>query len=457
MNNNRRVYQFVLLSTGIYLAFSLVLHFGKIQNQYLQNINLFSLVLKKQAKEDTDKITSDSTSASQNGRSAKTGQDFLLYHKGDYITGFQADTTSPSMANFFMKLYENKTGKRKRKIRIAYFGDSMIEGDLMSSTFRDSMQKIFGGSGVGFVPLRSIVSSLRMTARTTTSGEWTELHFKNSNAPNLFLSGYSFKSQQAGFTCRNNVINDSIYLMEKSLLCGYGADNFQIRYNGISIPVFPTAAFNRIPLSKDGNQSLTMGFPASNTPIYGVSFESESGVIVDNFSFRGITGIEFNLMSPDFLKAIQQVNHYDLIILQYGVNLLFRPNETNFRSYQKSFAKVVDKFKTGFSDADILIISAADRAFRYGQEYKTAVGLDSLIYNQAELAFNSKSAFFNLYETMGGENSIVSWAKMTPPQANKDYVHPNHRGAAILGSRLFQSFHREYKKYLNTTAKTNHD
>jgi lysophospholipase L1-like esterase len=448
MNNNKQVYHFVLISTGLYLALSLVLHFGNIKNQYLQNINLFTLVLKKQDEIITKKSTTDISSSKQNAEANKTGQDFLLYQKDNYITGFQSDTTAPSLSNFFLKLYENKTGKKKRKIRIAYFGDSMIEGDLMSSTFRDSMQKMFGGSGVGFVPIRSIVSGLRMTARTTSSGQWSELHFKNSNAPNLYLSGYSFKSQQAGFTCRNNVINDTLSLMEKSLLCGYGAEKFQLRYNGTSIPIYPSASLNRVQLSKDGSQSVNIDFPSTNTPIYGVSFESESGVIVDNFSFRGITGIEFNLMSPDFLKAIQQANHYDLIILQYGVNLLFRPNETNFRSYQKSFAKVVDKFKTCFSDADILIISAADRAFRYGQEYKTAVGLDSLIYNQAELAFNAKSAFFNLYATMGGQNSIVTWARMTPPQANKDYVHPNHRGAAILGTRLYQSFLREYQKYL---------
>ena len=457
MNRNSKVFQFVVISTGIYLAFSLVLSICNISNPYLQNINLFSSIHKKEQETKEKKEESEELVGPNKPDGQAISTNFLLYHKANYLTCFQADTSQPSLPVFFQKLYEQKSGKQKRKIRIAYFGDSMIEGDLMTSTFRDSMQKMFGGSGVGFVQVKSIVSGFRMTARTSTTGSWSEVHFKNSSEKNLYLSGYAFKSGQAGFTCTNNVVNDSLALIEKSLLCGYSPQQNNLLINHTSFTFNPSAIVNRILMAKDNRQSVSIDFPASELPVYGVSFESESGVIVDNFSFRGITGVEFNRIDSNFLKAIQQANHYDLIILQYGVNLLFKPNEKNFRPYQKSISNVVGKFKNCFKDADILIVSGADRAFRYGQEYKTAIGLDSLIKIQAELAFRNEAAFFNLYETMGGPNSIVNWARVSPPLANKDYVHPNGRGAAILGSRLFLSFKREYDKYLKTTAKNNHE
>jgi lysophospholipase L1-like esterase len=54
---------------------------------------------------------------------------------------------------------------------------------------------------------------------------------------------------------------------------------------------------------------------------------------------------------------------------------------------------------------------------------------------------------------MGGTNSIVAWAKMNPSLANKDYVHPNHRGAVILAGYLYEAMMNEYKKF--TVASTN--
>lgn len=49
---------------------------------------------------------------------------------------------------------------------------------------------------------------------------------------------------------------------------------------------------------------------------------------------------------------------------------------------------------------------------------------------------------------MGGTNSIVKWANETPPLANKDYVHPNGKGADILAEKIYHAIQNDYKKYL---------
>ena len=104
------------------------------------------------------------------------------------------------------------------------------------------------------------------------------------------------------------------------------------------------------------------------------------------------------------------------------------------------------KFKTAFPNSDLLIISTADRAFRYGEQYQSAKGIDSLIKTQALLAYEEGWSFYNLYATMGGRNSIVRWAQQEPPHANKDYVHPNQKGAEVLGRLFFEAVMQDYNK-----------
>ncbi len=52
-----------------------------------------------------------------------------------------------------------------------------------------------------------------------------------------------------------------------------------------------------------------------------------------------------------------------LLIFQYGVNVLFRPNDVNFNWYNHIFLPVVQKLKRSFANSDIILVSTADRAF----------------------------------------------------------------------------------------------
>jgi hypothetical protein len=111
---------------------------------------------------------------------------------------------------------------------------------------------------------------------------------------------------------------------------------------------------------------------------------------------------------------------------------------------------VIRKFKNCFPESDFLVVGTSDRAFSYKGEYKSAIGIDSLIKVQALMAYQTGSVFYNQFQTMGGANSIVEWAKMKPSLANKDYVHPNHRGAEVLGNYFFAAILSDYEKYVRS-------
>ena len=449
MNSNRRVLLFVVYSVLLFLLLSVLGSIFHFKWMPFRRVNLIS-----------DIITNDS--AWQQDTSAgitpvviedKPHEDFNLYHRPRYITSFSTDTAKPSLTKFLEKLYDLKTG-RKRKIRIAYFGDSMIEGDLLTQTLRKLLQQAFGGSGVGFVPVTSQVSKFRQSVTDNYSGGWEDENFKTAGNDNrLFLSGHLFRSSGDWVQMADQTITDSAAIIEKSLLCGFSPDPVSVTVNNDLFTVHAGNLFNRVVIGKDKNRGIKLSVANEQLPVYGISFESESGIFVDNFSFRGITGIEFAKIDSSFLAAIARVNPYDLIVFQYGVNLLFRPNDKNFNWYARALLPIVRKFKNCFSNTDFLLVSTADRAFRYGGEYRSAVGIDSLVKVQATLAYETGSHFYNQFESMGGTNSIVDWASRTPSLANKDYVHPNHRGAEVLAGYFFDAMMNEYKKYTRTLKK----
>lgn len=445
MNSNRRVLQFVTGSFCIYLLVSITGTLMGFQWMPFRRVNLISDVIKGDSLVDVRNKPDSNVVIIED----IPDKNFELYKKGRFITNFNTDTSKASLNGFLQKLADLKAGK-KRKVRIAYFGDSMIEGDLLTQTVRKLLQQTFGGSGVGFVPITSQVSKFRQSVTDNYSGGWQDENFKTGRTNKLYFSGHLFRSSGDWVQMVDQTITDTAAIIEKSLLCGNAPGPVNISVNGGSFNVNAPNLLNRVPLVADRNRGIKLAVSNESLPVYGISFESPSGIFVDNFSFRGITGIELGYIDSVFMKSIAANNPYDLIVLQYGVNLLFRPNDKNFNWYAKAMMPIVKKFRSCFPSSDVMIICTADRAFRYGGEYKSAVGIDSLIKIQATLAYETGSAFYNQFASMGGTNSIVEWAKANPSLANKDYVHPNFRGAEILGTYLYEAIMNELKKYNRT-------
>ncbi len=57
-------------------------------------------------------------------------------------------------------------------VRIAWYGDSFVEGDILVGDLRDTLQSVWGGSGVGFVPITSEVAQFKRTIKHNFKG-WT--------------------------------------------------------------------------------------------------------------------------------------------------------------------------------------------------------------------------------------------------------------------------------------------
>ncbi len=459
MNYHRKVVVFTLVTTLILLLYSLfaAVYHPTFLSLNLDNISLISEIVHGSAPpsvQDTASTPVAFTDSLPEMPADTTSHGPLpprvleKYNIPKTITAFSSDTSLPALPETMRKLHELKQGK-KGKVRIAWFGDSMIEGDLLTQTFRKRLQQYFGGFGVGFIPATSLSAPFRTTANHKWTGDWKEENFKTKELTgNLFLSGHLFYTGNGTLNIKDLTVKDSIQLLEKSLICGPVSGSLALSVNGQMHQYNAGKKVNRILLDSSKNHSIEVALANDHVPVYGISMEPQTGVVVDNFSFRGITGLELGKLDTTFLKVLQEENTYDLVVLEYGANLMFRPEDNEYSWYYKHIIPVVRKLQQAMPHTEFLIISTSDRAFRYGEVWKTAIGIDNLVKTQAELAYGNGTAFFNMYKSMGGAGTIVKWAdSSTPTLANKDYIHPNLRGADVLGNMFYDVFMKDYNKW----------
>lgn len=466
MNHNRRVVSFTLAAAGLLLLSSVLVEVTGRDFLRLHNVSLIADVMPPWKGDSTAATVAGAPGASDTaGAPAGTGPGNITplrppdaaafaryYNWPGLFVQFAADSALPALPRFGAAVRELKAGK-KRRLRIAWLGDSIIEGDQMTKTVRRLLQQAYGGYGVGFVPITSAVNHFRTTVQHswTADGEWKDreenFRSKETSTP-LFLSGHIFRNSGAAVTMKDLTDRDSSHILVKSLLCGPVAAPVTITVNGQPRSIHPTALFNRIVLDSSAGKQITLGVADASLPLFGISMEPVSGVVLDNFSFRGITGVELAKIKPEMLQAIVAANDYDLVILEYGANLLFRPNDVNQDWYAGKMRPILRSLRNGMPASDFLLVSTGDRAFRYGDGgWQTAVGLDTLVRAQAGLAAGNGYSFFNLFATMGGRGTIVRWAEQeSPSMANKDYIHPNARGADWLAEAFFRAFVADEKK-----------
>ncbi|RLD77034.1 MAG: hypothetical protein DRJ07_15315, partial [Bacteroidetes bacterium] len=63
-------------------------------------------------------------------------------------------------------------------------------------------------------------------------------------------------------------------------------------------------------------------------------------------------------------------------------------------------------------------------------------------------SFKADCAFWDMYEAMGGENSMPSWVFAEPPLAEKDFVHFTVRGSRIIAQMFYRALMLEYNGYV---------
>lgn len=363
------------------------------------------------------------------------------------------------LISFYEKLYQLETNDATPgTVRIAYFGDSMTDGDMIVQDLRANYQTKFGGQGVGFVSITSESAASRSSITHQYSGNWKTQSYLNVKRPRspFGVNGHVFFANDTANIewIRFKANNAKFATMLDNPTLFYGkSSNFDGKVNviigkdTITKSLAPSSLVNTLKISSGSIKNFKADFvEADSIPIFGFNFDDGKGVHVDNFSQRGNSGLPISTFNPAVMQAFNSKLGYDLIVLHYGTNVL-NYGTKDYTWYDRSMTKTVNHLKECFPGVAILIVSTADKSTKYDLEMKTDSAVVPLTVAQKRYALKTQSGFVNLYTLMGGDGSMVKWVEEEPAKANKDYTHFNHRGAKKIATLLYEQLNQGYEKY----------
>lgn len=357
-----------------------------------------------------------------------------------------SDSTARGMSSFYDALEQIKS--ENRLVRIAVFGDSFIEADIFTSDLREMLQKKFGGCGVGFVTVTSMTSGYRPTVRHSFGG-WSSHAVTDSvgyDRQKLGVSGHYFIPREGAYvelrgqktyaslldTCRRA----SIFFSNR------GEVSLSVRINrgeAQTREFAPSETLQQMQVEGNIGSVRWDVNRADSTLFYGLAMDGDRGVIVDNFSLRGSSGLSLRTIPVSMMESFNKLRPYDLIILQYGLNVATERGR-NYDKYQKGLLTAIDRLKKSFPRAGFLLLSVGDRDYKTETgELRTMPGVKNLIRYQQSVASESGIAFWNMFEAMGGDGSMATMVHAKPSMANYDYTHINFRGGKHLAGLLYET------------------
>jgi hypothetical protein len=377
----------------------------------------------------------------------------LLPSDNTLIADYGLDSNN-ALFYFFEKLDKLKQGNGK--VRLAYFGDSFIEGDYVTDELRVKLQETYGGNGLGFIPVQSIVEGEYNYLNFKSNHSWKDENFVNSsNSKFLGLTGHVFYA---------NGTASSSYSLKKDKTMGLvkfysGKLNAKIPVLSVikdqvsqNISLNNSALINETIINQSPIHSLKIATADSRLPVYGISMEDSTGIYVDNYGFRGNTGVLTNKITGEVMKSFNAYLKYDLIIVHYGLNAIVH-GQQKFTWFSNSQNALIQKLKQSFPSVPILIISTSDLGFKQGGEWITEPAVPYMVNTQRVIAQINKVAFWDLYTSMGGENTIVSWAEQNPKLADMDYMHLNVLGAKKVSEVFYNKLIASKNYYQSKSLK----
>ncbi|MDR1983726.1 MAG: hypothetical protein LBQ28_02735 [Prevotellaceae bacterium] len=344
-----------------------------------------------------------------------------------------------------------------RQVRIAYFGDSFIEGDLLTGSLRNLFQKKYGGNGVGFVPINCITAGFRVNVVTYANG-WDEYCITDSifSRSKQGISGHYFipyASATATFSCRTVFGKEpdtcslaSFYFITDGGLKFTTTVN---RKDKQQHTIEGSSEIQKISVVGEINHiRITIDNPGKNTRFFGVTLDNENaGIVIDNYSLRGVSGETLKTIPEKTLKDFDKLRNYDLIILQYGLNVATK-TQTKYDYYKKAMKGVINYLRSNLPNSDFLLISVGDRAAKINGEMTTMPGVKNLSAVQQIVASECGIAFWNLIDAMALDGGMAGYVKSKPSKANLDYTHINIRGGEQIAQHLFETIEYEKEKYI---------
>lgn len=340
------------------------------------------------------------------------------------------------------------------KLQVLHYGDSQIEGDRITRYFRNELQKRFGGFGPGLVPPVEVVPSSAIKQRF--EGDWKRYTIYGKKDTTVTHNRYGLMGTFASydstggslfFEPSNIAFSKVRKFTEIDLFYGaFGAGAEVAAYSGDSLIATKTIADSsglgnlRWSLSSTPKE-LELRFNGGPVECYALQLEGAGGVQVSNIPMRGSSGTIFKKIDrPQMANHLRELAP-KMILLQYGGNTVpYVTDSTKAENYGKWVSSQIRYLQSILPATAFILIGPSDMAHKVGDQFVTYEYLEPVRNALKEAAFANGCGFWDIYEVMGGRNSMEAWVNADPALAGADYVHFTPKGARKIGELFTKAF-----------------
>lgn len=367
--------------------------------------------------------------------------------------------------SFFLKA--SSLDKSRKTMRVLHYGDSQIETDRITGYVRNRLQRNFGGSGCGMIPAVPLYNG-KMSIKQDYSDDWKRFTGFTNRDSSINHKRYGALFGFSSLRLREEDSSSYEWLVFEPSPLSYATSRY---FNTISI-ILGKASSHPLQLRLYINDSLydevylkesfkynRLSWKLSGSPekvkfevsadqslaVYGVSLDNDWGIAVDNIPLRGSSGLVFSKTDTLFLKQMYQDLDVGLIILQFGGNAV--PYMKNVSQYKKYFIRELKVLKSLVPGVPVLVVGPSDMSVRDKGNYITHPNLERIRDAIKSATLETGYAFWDMYEAMGGRNSMPSWVFADPALAIHDFVHFNTRGARVIGEMLYNAIIYEFNTW----------
>lgn len=341
------------------------------------------------------------------------------------IPKVEVDSTTDSRI-FLRSFYTSLAEANTHTVRVLHYGDSQIEEDRMTQQIREALQKRYGGSGVGLMPLVQTIPTRTVKQQLFMDGKLVQ----PAQGPRRYMV-YAPKRDQRkdglyGVMGQVAEMNDSLVSGSDVVMAVCTPQDGQKRYTKWQVFADSTISYwfsgDTVVLSGEGK-------------VYGISQESDTGVIVDNIPMRGCLGLVFTKMDSAQLASFYREQNVRLIILQFGGNAIpFNETPSTIQAIVKGLRQQVRYLRQLAPEASFLFIGPSDMLTQIDGEWQTYPMVPYMDQMLHKMALEEEIAYFSLYTWMGGAGSMAHWQEVG--LAGSDGIHFMRSGARKAGKAV---------------------
>jgi lysophospholipase L1-like esterase len=356
-------------------------------------------------------------------------------------------------SQFFNKL-DNQYLEGEEKINILHFGGSHIQADIWSNRMRTNFQHSspYNNSARGFIfPFKLIKSNGSPFIKTSYSGRWKGYRspVRQHNGP-FGLMGVRAELLDSISTIKiwnKNPSNKYDAFNSVDVFFKDSSNDYEIKVivdSNIQINHIRDKEYIKFQLSRSVH-SIIIQISKKHTTESKFFF---SGLQLNNDNYGisyhsiGVNGASVN----SYLRCIDLENQLklikpDLVIFSIGINDAYEEDFSQDLFY-KNYDTLINKIKSVNPNTAILLTTNNDSYYKRKYPNKRAFEVRDKMF---ELAKNKDLAVWDMFQVMGGLNSIKEWQKYK--LAKKDLIHLTFNGYNLIGDLLFEAFMKSYIIY----------